>query len=331
MSLDLLLQKTTLLLPQFSDASIASINVGGSDRKFYRLTLPQKKSVVLVHYSDLKEENKHYASHAVFLKNHLVNVPEVIAHAPEDGLLWLQDLGDMDLSSQREKTWNERRALYESVITEIIHFHNIPINAPAKAGIVLQKEFNEELYQWEQDYFFEQGLGGLFNIDQNTRKNLATNPVLKNLARSLAALPRQLIHRDLQSQNIMLHDGKTWLIDFQGCRAGLAAYDLASLLYDPYVTLSDEERGELLHFYQEEMNRQGLLLPVDFKKIFSQCAAQRLMQALGAYGFISLHIGKTHYRQYAAPALARLREVLAKEELQNEFSELAEFLMCLEK
>ncbi|MFI0347785.1 MAG: aminoglycoside phosphotransferase family protein [Chthoniobacterales bacterium] len=326
MSLDLLLKKTKKILPQFSEVSITPINTGGSDRKFYRLTTPQKKSLVLVLYSHLKEENKYYASHAAFLKSHCLNVPEVIAHAPEDGLLWLQDLGETDLWNQREKSWTEQRPLYESTLTQIARFHRIPIDAPEKAGSILQKEFDAELYQWEQDYFLEHGLGGLFNIDQKTRNNLAANSSLKNLARSLAALPRQLIHRDLQSQNVMLHEGKTWLIDFQGLRLGLAAYDLASLLYDPYVTLSEEERDGLLHFYEAEMNSYGLALPSHFKKIFFSCAAQRLMQAIGAYGFISNHTGKTHYRAYAAPALTRLREVLQKLEPEHRAWELEELL-----
>ena len=41
-----------------------------------------------------------------------------------------------------------------------------------------------------------------------------------------------------------------YLIDFQGMRPGLAEYDLASLLYDPYVHLTGFERAELLEFYR---------------------------------------------------------------------------------
>ena len=57
------------------------------------------------------------------------------------------------------------------------------------------------------------------------------------------------MHRDFQSQNIILREGQAYLIDFQGMRPGLAEYDLASLLYDPYVSLTNAERGELKNFY----------------------------------------------------------------------------------
>ena len=43
---------------------------------------------------------------------------------------------------------------------------------------------------------------------------------------------------------------EAYLIDFQGMRSGLAEYDLASLLYDPYVHLTGSERAELLEFYR---------------------------------------------------------------------------------
>jgi hypothetical protein len=47
----------------------------------------------------------------------------------------------------------------------------------------------------------------------------------------------------------MIRDGEPFLIDFQGMRFGSPFYDLGSLLCDPYVNLSDSERGELLSFY----------------------------------------------------------------------------------
>lgn len=329
MSLDLLLQKTKEQLPHLSTVTIHPINKGGSARKFYRLITLEKNSLILVHYNNQREENNHYANLALFLKNYSLHVPEVLEHSPEDGLLWLEDLGEIDLWSQRDKSWQERRPLYQLAMIEAARFHRIPIDTLARDSVVLEKEFNEELYLWEQEYFSQHALGNLFNIDETTRKRLAAAPSLQRLAISLASLPRQLIHRDFQSQNLMVHNQKIWLIDFQGLRLGVALYDLASLLYDPYVTILDSEREEMLDFYQEEMKCHGVSLPLHFKKIFLQCAAQRLMQALGAYGFISIQLGKTDYRNYVTPALTRLREVLEKLEPEDQLPELAEVLKNL--
>lgn len=81
---------------------------------------------------------------------------------------------------------------------------------------------------------------------------------MKRLARGLAAETRQLVHRDFQSQNILIRKGEASFIDFQGMRPGLAQYDLASLLCDPYVEISSEERTHLLAYYQNLRPRQDI-------------------------------------------------------------------------
>jgi len=69
-------------------------------------------------------------------------------------------------------------------------------------------------------------------------------------------------------------------------RQGCLFYDLGSLICDPYVTFEDGERNELLDFYYELMkpsyNRD------EFVHNFWMGSVQRLLQALGAYGFLGL-------------------------------------------
>ena len=55
-----------------------------------------------------------------------------------------------------------------------------------------------------------------------------------------------------------MRDGHAHLIDFQGMRPGLAEYDLASLLYDPYVSLTNAERMELIEFYRDTSGRRAI-------------------------------------------------------------------------
>jgi aminoglycoside/choline kinase family phosphotransferase len=91
----------------------------------------------------------------------------------------------------------------------------------------------------------------------------------------------------------------------------VAQYDLASLLLDPYVTLTAGERDKLLGFYYGITSGEGISRE-EFDRVFWQCAAQRLMQALGAYGNLSLNLGKPHFRAHVAPALVNLRETLPR-------------------
>jgi aminoglycoside/choline kinase family phosphotransferase len=133
---------------------------------------------------------------------------------------------------------------------------------------------------------------------------------LEALAERLLSTPPVLVHRDLQSQNVMIRDGEPVLIDFQGMRPGSPLYDLGSLLCDPYVTFPEEGRDELLLYYH---GISGSLYPWDrFRELFLLASAQRLMQALGAYGFLGLKREKPHFLNHIRPALENLIAVTAE-------------------
>jgi aminoglycoside/choline kinase family phosphotransferase len=162
----------------------------------------------------------------------------------------------------------------------------------------LPAEFKAALYRWEQKYFFQNCLGRYFKVSESKRKELAVLPALREIARHLASLPRVLVHRDFQSQNIIIQNGQAHLIDFQGMRPGLPHYDLASLLCDPYVDLTEAERSEVIAYYRDRQRENGITIDGDFDLKLRLCAMQRLMQALGAYGFLGLVKGHKHFLQY---------------------------------
>jgi aminoglycoside/choline kinase family phosphotransferase len=132
---------------------------------------------------------------------------------------------------------------------------------------------------------------------------------LREIAARLAAEPRCLVHRDFQSQNVMIRDGQPAFIDFQGLRPGLAQYDLASLLLDPYVRLPAAERDALFARY---LSVAGVENPTLFRALYSLCAMQRLMQALGAYGKLGHADGRARFLEHIPAAKALLSEVLAE-------------------
>ena len=176
----------------------------------------------------------------------------------------------------------------------------------------LPAEFDAALYLWEQNYFFENCLGRYFKIDNVKVAALARLPALQEIAERLARLPRVLVHRDFQSQNIIIRNGQAYLIDFQGMRPGLAEYDLASLLYDPYVDLTEVERAELIAYYREQQIKNGMTINGEFDSKLRLCAMQRLMQALGAYGFLGLVKGHRHFLKHLPAAMKSLRSIVAK-------------------
>jgi len=324
-----LLQKTTAALAGFVPESLTPIEKGGSSRFFFRVRSGSGDSAIIVRDLGEKEENRHYAALAGFLSGHGVPVPKVLGASEEEGLLWLEDLGEQDLWASRNESWDVRRPHYESVLRGISLLHRIPCGDEDVKGLHLQLAFDERLYRWEQEYFVNHCLGDIFGISESVRSMFFASGAMQRLAVGLAALPRQLVHRDFQSQNILIRNGEASFIDFQGMRPGLAQYDLASLLCDPYVEISAEERDHLLAYYKTILGNDGIEVGDEFDRVFWQCAAQRLMQALGAYGFLSIHRGKPAFRAHVAPALTRLREALSHLHPDDRLDELASLIKDL--
>ncbi len=304
---ELLLRQTRIHFPRFEQAKvkITPIEKGGSDRKFYRVRCSPDQTIILVKYNLEREENRHYVEIAKFLDEHKIRAPKIYFHDPAEGLIWIEDLGEDDLFIHRDESWLVRRAFYESALDEVAKLHRLPEDVCVSIKDSLPAEFNAALYRWEQHYFFENCLGRYFKIDNVKLAELATLPALSEIAERLDHLPRNLVHRDFQSQNIIVRNGQAHLIDFQGMRPGLAEYDLASLLYDPYVDLTENERNELLGHYRERNSR------VDGETLLL-CAMQRLMQALGAYGFLGLVKRHKAFLQHIPTALTSLRQIVAK-------------------
>lgn len=276
---------------------------GGSDRRYYRFEWAGDRHppMVLMVYTLARRDNPKFVPATRRLAALGVNVPAIYAFDEERLFVWLQDLGRDDLHAHKDEPWEQRRPLYEATLRQAALIHGVSSASLSQEEIdAMEPEFTEGMYEWEQNYFLEHFVRG--HLGRETPLDHAAEPALRWLRQRLAALPRCLVHRDFQSQNVLIRDGAAWLVDYQGLRPGLAEYDLASLLFDPYVVLSRSERHDLLSFYA---SLRGLNLP-ELREVFFLCAAQRLMQALGAYANLYRNQGKAHFEQHIPAGVRNL-------------------------
>ena len=309
-----LIDRTLIQFPRLEKNAIAidPIEKGGSDRKYYRIRISDERSLILVKYGNQREENRYYVQIAGFLHGLGLHVPEIYFHDETEGLIWMEDLGEDDLWSFRHEPWDVRGEYYRKTLDQAFLLHTRGMDALPASRLTLQKEFTTALYKWEQDYFFENCLGGYFGLGRNEIEKGSDRETLHEIAKRLGRQPRVLVHRDFQSQNVLIHCDGAHLIDFQGLRPGLRQYDLASLLYDPYVTMGERQREGLILYYKGRYVEAGLTLPENFDALFDLCAMQRLMQALGAYGFLGLEKERTEFLAHICPALASLKQVVGR-------------------
>ncbi len=274
----------------WTSAAVAHLGARGSNRNFWRVAHAEESAIV-IDYTGERAENRRYAALARALLVAGVPVPRVLhetRRADNGGLLVLEDLGDVSLQHRHS------RQSFEDALAEIFNFHQCA--ADAVRGIELEPLFDEALYAWEQRLFEEHLLvnRGRPGFVPRVRDEYA------RVTERLLASPQTVVHRDLQSTNLYLHNNRWHFIDFQGMRRGAVVYDLASFLCDPYIELDD--RDALLRHYAargEPSIRDRLLAD------FHWGAVQRLTQAMGAYGRLTA-AGHADFQRHLRPAAHRL-------------------------
>jgi len=288
-----------------SDTGLTPLTARGSDRVFYRFTWSGDNTAILIDYDPRRTENTYYADIAVFLGSSRIPAPRMIAHNPERHLMLMEDLGDKDLWSFRHRPWEERRPLYQKTLGAAKRLHSVSEKNFPSERVKLMEGFGPDLYRFEHDYFLDHFVRGFCDIDPEPGFTQKLGNELVSLGESLGAAELRLVHRDLQSQNVMVRDGEPYLIDFQGMRFGNPFYDLGSFLCDPYVSISGDEREDLLSFYYVLSSQQ--LDWAAFQDSFWEASAQRLMQALGAYGFLGTVKGLKNFLGHIPAGLDNLR------------------------
>jgi NDP-sugar pyrophosphorylase family protein/aminoglycoside/choline kinase family phosphotransferase len=301
---DLLLGRVLRALEWPADRTVVEpFEPRGSARSFTRLRCG-RRSAILVRYSLDRHENALYADHARFLKRLGLRVPEVLLDWPAERALALEDLGGRSLQEEVAVATPERFfTLYAPVLDAAHRLHSRGARAALAQRLELTPPFSADLYRWEREFFARHFLRRRLGLPEPAIRAALRD--LGRIAERLASLPQVLIHRDLQSSNVLLIPGGPAFIDFQGMRLGPAAYDLASLLCDPYVAMPSTVRERLLQRYADRAGWSGAQ-----RDAFWWAALERLAQALGAYGRLGASPETAWFARYIRPALERMREAL---------------------
>ncbi len=277
----------------------------GSDRSFLRLHGPHGISAVYARHGGARAENDRYARHSVLLRDAGVPVPAILADLPQARALAMEDVGDLSLEVLSKRNPTAALKAYETLVEAVAAMHSRGAELARARGVELEQPLDIDVMHWEHSLFEEHMLRKRIGADGFTKQ---VRDELEDAAQRLARAPRALIHRDLQSSNVFCRkDGSIRLIDFQGMRFGPAAYDLASLLCDAYVSILDDAAQErLLARYVECLPGAG----DGVKALFAVAAVQRLVQALGAFGRLS-GIGIARFAAFipsASRTLSRMAE-----------------------
>lgn len=274
------------------------IGSGGSDRKFFRLSNGLVLMRDLIDFDDFEKAYKY----GLFLKESGISVPKIKGADFKKREILFEDLGDISLYTWLKAKKDPQKILemYKKVLEEMIKLHTLKVNMPESF-----KVFDFEHFRWETRYFQEKFLE--FFCEIRVKRELEAE--FDDLARICDSFRKNLIHRDFQSQNVMIKEGRPYLIDYQGMRLGPPGYDLSSLLWDPYYQLINPIKENLFKFYIE---RRKLAEPLFEERAFIESLpflrVQRHLQALGAYVNLSFFKGKRYFLKFIPSCLSYLED-----------------------
>jgi len=285
------------------------IGFGGSDRRYYRVRTDGGSAVLMECRPDDDNFQRHI-EYTRFFASHGIPVPELLAVDSGHKRALFEDLGDTSLYASLKLVSDRRRITdtYRRVMEILSALHGRATRRAGDCPFLLETVFDYNHLRWETTYFLEQFVQGLRGMVAHEPSALEEE--FHRLAMKVDAFPKTIVHRDFQSQNIMAEEGGSpRVIDYQGARMGPPAYDLASVLWDPYARLDDGMREELLaHYVETRKSGDEGFSADDFRGTLLPCRLQRHMQALGAYAFLSQAKGKRYFLKHVPEGLRLLRE-----------------------
>lgn len=307
------------------DVLIDSLPGDASTRRFYRVAIEgDHKSLVLMRLEKplINGELPFINIHRYLVKCG-VGIPRVYLYEQEKGILFLEDLGDQTLEKKVMVEAPEAiQGLYKEVVDTLIHLQSATSKNPDPDCVAYHRIFDVEKLMQELDMFLEY-VPGLYKRKIKEVDRKAIRDEFYSLCSFIAKQDRVFTHRDYHSRNLLIHEGKIKLVDFQDGRLGPAQYDLASLLFDSYVVLDDAMREDLFSYYLEKIGHG-----VDeekFRMVFDYTSIQRNLKACGTFAYLNFEKGKDSYTKYIPntlryanknfskyPELKELKKVLSK-------------------
>ncbi|WP_198162082.1 aminoglycoside phosphotransferase family protein [Sphingomonas sp. TDK1] len=287
------------ILPVAGDASF---------RRYFRV-VDGDRSAILMDAPPPHEDPRPFLAVAQWLTDHGFAAPAILHADLDQGLVLLEDFGDVRLRETVDAEPARERGLYGAAVDLLVRLH------AEEAGV--DTPYDRAVYQREAGLFVEWYCPAVgLNVDA-AGYVAAWDAVLAPL---LDGHRPVTVLRDYHAENLMLIEGgeRLGLLDFQDALAGHPAYDLVSLLQDARRDVPAAVEAAMLARYREATGAGEA-----FDIAYHVLGAQRNAKILGIFTRLWKRDGKPRYpalcprvwayleRDLAHPALAPVADWFA--------------------
>jgi len=285
------------LIEQWLDAVLATdyqlspLAGDASFRRYIRVHHDGQQSM-LMDAPPEHEDVRPFLRVASLLAHHGVHTPKVIAHNEADGLLLLQDFGDVTWAAALQQG-APLAPLLDDALQQLHQIQSIATTVDLP--LFDAERMHRECALWT-DWYLPRVAG--VNLSETDREH--TLAALMELFAPLLALPQAVVHLDFHSRNLMLPKAGMPLgvIDFQDAVIGAVTYDLASLLYDCYQDYPEAVRQQCSHAFFAALpdHLQQPFVDADhWHRSLRLTAMQRHIKAIGIFARLAHRDGKQQF------------------------------------
>ena len=245
--------------------NIEELRQEASDRKYYRIKT-ENISYVLTDNFDKTDQSANFLYASKILKNSSVNVPEVLAFSEDLRFILLQDLGNESLDISDEYKDEKILEMALEQLSKIYFSDQDVLKSVTKKSLLLQtKSFMDFCREKKCSHDEIKSL-------ENLRNNLVSNLLNQQFIPS---------HNDFERRNLMMFEGKLFVIDFQDLNMGPIGIDLASILYEHSYEYPKALIDNLLEIHVKD---NGLnTTSAELKDMIMHALAHRSMRIVGTF------------------------------------------------
>ncbi|MEZ4870840.1 MAG: phosphotransferase [Bdellovibrionales bacterium] len=310
------------------DFKVLPLAGDASTRKYFRVVNDDKSWVLMLWdpFNDI--ENYPFLNIRQHFAKAGVDVPKMIDLKPEDGLVLLEDLGDLTLERKFWETQDQSISLpfYIQAIDELIKIHYNATNDHDENCTAFNVKFDTDKFMWEMNYAKTHLIEGLAEVKISAAMAKRLESDFLKICKILDRQPKRISHRDYHSRNLMIKLDRVCVIDFQDARMGPVQYDLASLFHDSYVDMPKDMQNKLLQYYFERAEGEfdQKFDRDEFHQIMLIQTVQRCFKACGTFSSKLNASDDRRYLHYIHPTLSTVVETL---ETLGEFSNLKSIIV----
>jgi aminoglycoside/choline kinase family phosphotransferase len=263
----------------WAGADILPVAGDASFRRYFRVVAPGR-SAILMDAPPPHEDPRPFIAIARWLCERGFAAPAIHASDLDQGLVLIEDFGDIRLRETADAETHRERALYEAAIDVLVRLHEHEAGpVPPYDRAVLHREA-DLLTEW---YCPAVGI----------EPDVAGYGAAWDSVFDAALSGRQvMVLRDYHAENLMLIDGSDslGLLDFQDALAGHPSYDLVSLLQDARRDVDPALEAAMLDRYKAITGAGE-----DFEHAYHVLGAQRNAKIIGIFTRLWKRDGKARY------------------------------------